>query len=146
MSGSGSRRPHGLRAYAGSMLVVGVVGALAGAGASILGEGTGWSAIALNAAFFSVAMGAGLVGCVWWWRGIDEAAREAHKVAWWWGGTGGMAVGGVILLSIALPDEGALLLQGMSAEDIFTAGMVAVLGFQILGYTIAWAVWWLRHR
>lgn len=146
MNGSGSRKPHGLRAYAGTMLVTVVVAGVAGAGAAILGQGSGWSAIAINAAFFSVAMGAGLAGCVWWWRGIDEAAREAHKVAWWWGGTGGMAVGGVILLSIAMPDEGALLLQGMSDQDLFTAGMGAVAGCQVLGYTIAWAVWWLRHR
>ena len=146
MNGSGSRRPHGLRAYVGSMLVVIFVGALAGAGASILGQGTGWAVVAINAAFFSVAMAGAMAACVWWWRGIDEAAREAHKVAWWWGGTGGMAVGGVILLSIALPDEGALLLQGMSPQDLFTAGMGAVAGCQIIGYTVAWVIWWLRHR
>jgi hypothetical protein len=128
------------------MLATVVVAGIAGAGAAILGEGAGSAAMAINAAFFSVAMGAGMALCVWWWRGIDEAAREAHKVAWWWGGTGGMAVGGVIVLSIVLPDEGAALLEGMSGQDLFAAGMAALAGSQIIGYTVAWVGWWLWHR
>lgn len=140
------RRPLGLRAYAGTMLATVLVAGLAGVGAAVFGEGTGWGVFAINAAFFSVAMAAGMGLCIWWWRGIDEAAREAHKVAWWWGGTGGMAVGGVILLSLSLPEEGEVLLQGLSRQDIFATGMGAIVGCQILGYTIAWAVWWLRHR
>ncbi|MBB5747371.1 FtsH-binding integral membrane protein [Brevundimonas variabilis] len=146
MNQSRPRRPFGLRAYAGTMLATVVVAAIAGAGSAIFGEGSGWAAVGINAAFFTVAMAAGMTACVWWWRGIDEAAREAHKVAWWWGGSGGMAVGGVILLSVVLPDEGAALLEGLSGPDLFAAGMGAVAGCQVLGYTIAWAVWWLRHR
>lgn len=146
MSPAKPRRPFGLRAYVGSLLAVAFVGGLAGGGAAMLGEGAGRAAFGINVAFFTVAMAAAMGACIWWWRGIDEAAREAHKVAWWWGGTGGMAVGGVILLSLTLPEEGEALLEGASNQDLFAAGMAAVVGFQILGYTIAWAVWWLRHR
>ena len=146
MSKSRPRRPFGFRVYAGTMLATVVVGGIAGACAAILGGGPGWTSVAINAAFFSVAMGAGMALCVWWWRGIDEAAREAHKVAWWWGGTGGMAVGGVILLSVVLPDEGANLVKNMSGQDVFAAGMAALAGCQILGYTVAWVGWWLWHR
>jgi len=146
MSQTRPRRPFGLKVYAGTMLATMAVAGVAGAGAAIFGEGSGWAAFAINAAFFSVAMAAGLALCIWWWRGIDEAAQEAHKVAWRWGGTGGMAVGGVILLSIVLPEEGADLLEGLSSQDLFAAGMGAIAGCQVLGYTVAWAVWWLRHR
>lgn len=146
MNQSKPRRPFGIVAFAGSLLAAAVVAALAGIGAAAFGEGAGRAAFGINVAFFSLAMAGAMGACIWWWRGIDEAAREAHKVAWWWGGTGGMAVGGVILLSIALPDEGEVILQGLSRQDIFATGMVAIVGCQILGYTIAWAVWWLRHR
>ena len=146
MNQSKPRRPFGIRAFAGSLLVVAFLGAFAGGGAAVLGEGAGRAAFAVNVAFFSVAMAVAMGACIWWWRGIDEAAREAHKVAWWWGGTGGMAVAGVILLSLTLPEAGEALLEGASNQDLLAAGMVAVVGFQILGYTIAWAVWWLRHR
>ncbi|PZN99536.1 MAG: hypothetical protein DCF28_12910, partial [Alphaproteobacteria bacterium] len=79
MSKSRPRRPFGFRVYAGTMLATVVVGGIAGACAAILGGGPGWTSVAINAAFFSVAMGAAMALCVWWWRGIDEAAREAHK-------------------------------------------------------------------
>src|SRR5690606_7138164 len=37
-----------------------------------------------------------------WWRGLDEAAKEAHKWAWWWGGTLGFVVGGAAVVIAAL--------------------------------------------
>ncbi|MBX9460125.1 MAG: hypothetical protein KL785_02265 [Brevundimonas sp.] len=64
----------------------------------------------------SVTMAVALVGCVWWWRGIDEAAREAHKWAWWWGGSGGVLVGAIFLLTLTFSDEAATPVEvGVSA-------------------------------
>ena len=87
------RRPHGPGAYA---LVVGaslVLGGLAGAASAFFNDQPGPVGTAMTAALVTAAMAVGFTACVWWWRGIDEAAREAHKWAWWWGGSGGMAVG-----------------------------------------------------
>lgn len=38
----------------------------------------------------------------YWWRDLDEAAREAHKWAWWWGGNIGFIVGAAGFLIAAL--------------------------------------------
>ncbi len=146
MNTSRPRRPFGLGAYLGTMLATVVVAILAATGAAIFGDRPGWLGIGIHAAFIVVAMAAGMALCVWWWRGIDEAAREAHKSAWWWGGTGGMAVGGVVLLALILPEQGEAALEGASNQDLFAAGMGVIVTCQIVGYSLAWVVWWLRHR
>jgi hypothetical protein len=141
------KRPLGLGGYLASIGVIFVVAVLAGIGSAIFGDGPGLIGQIVTAAFISAAMAVGFVACLWWWRGIDEAAREAHKWAWWWGGSGGMAVGGVVFITLAWRDD-AQLPAGLGAEpvDIFAAGIMAVLLFQIAGYALAWAAWWLKHR
>lgn len=141
------RRPFGLGTYLLMLLVVGVIGGVVGGFAGVLGNVPGPLGLALTAAAVSAAMAVAFAGCVWWWRGIDEAAREAHKSAWWWGGSGGMAVGVIALTTVALRDDGAIPMGvGLSAPDLVSGGMWTILLFQLAGYSIAWAVWWLKHR
>jgi hypothetical protein len=142
------KRPLGLGGYVLTFGVTALVAALAGIGSATFGDQPGAVGLGLTIAMISVAMAVGFAACLWWWRGIDEAAREAHKWAWWWGGSGGMAVGGVVLLSLMARDDATPLPAGIGpdAGDVFVAGMLAVLLFQLAGYVIAWAGWWLKHR
>jgi len=141
-------RPHGPAAYVLALGASIILGGLAGIGSAFLGDQPGPVGIALTAAMISAAMAGGTAGCIWWWRGIDEAAREAHKWAWWWGGTGGMALGAVVLLTLMFrPDENLLTSAlGSSPADTFFAGMMSIVLFQLAGYALAWAGWWLKHR
>lgn len=142
------KRPLGLGGYVGTMGVTLVVALLAGLGSAIVGDQPGPVGLALTVAMISAAMAVGLAACLWWWRGIDEAAREAHKWAWWWGGSGGMAVGGIVLLTLMSRADTQPLPAGVGTDpaDIFVTGMMAVLLFQLAGYALAWAGWWLKHR
>ena len=142
------KRPHGPGVFIAVLTVSLVLGGLAGLGIAFLGDQPGPVGVALTAAMISAAMAAGLAGCVWWWRGIDEAAREAHKWAWWWGGTGGMAVGAVLLMTLMMRAQDVPVPAGFGsrAADIFVSGMMSILLFQMAGYTLAWAGWWLKHR
>ena len=85
---------------------------------------------------------------VLWWNTLDEAAREAHKWAWWWGSTGGLAVGGVAVITlVGSAGSGAVLAAlGPDPVDILLAGGLACALFQIIGYALAWAGWWLARR
>lgn len=83
-----------------------------------------------------------------WWNTLDEAAREAHKWAWWWGSTGGLAVGGVAVITLAASgvSGSVLAVLGSDPVDILLAGGLACALFQIIGYALAWAGWWLVRR
>jgi hypothetical protein len=140
------RRPLGLGGYAATLGFTTVVAALAGIGSTIFGDQPGPIGLALTIAVISAAMAVGFAACLWWWRGIDEAAREAHKWAWWWGGSGGMAAGGVVLLTLMSRADTQPLPAGVDASEMFVTGMMAVLLFQLAGYALAWAGWWLKHR
>lgn len=123
-------------------LAIGMVGGL-GVGFSELAQGVWRFWIALAAA--GLAMAVGLLLCVGWWRQIDEAAREAHKWAWWCGGNIGLASGCVLML--ALMYQGDVIGWGQaSAADALSAGMAVMLLFPLVGYGVAWAVWWLQRR
>lgn len=148
MSQSGNpKRLRGLSGYAAAMGIT-LLGALvAGIAGGLLADLPGPVGLGLTVASISVAMAIGFAACLWWWRGIDEAAREAHKWAWWWGGSGGMAVGLVVLITLTWRDDAALLpAPGLEVADVFAAGVFAILLFQVAGYTLAWAGWWLKHR
>ena len=142
------KRPLGVRAFALAMGATLVLGGLAGAASAFLGDQPGPVGTAVTAALVTAAMAAGFMVCAWWWRGIDEAAREAPKWAWWWGGSGGMSVGSVLLLTLMLRAEEQPLPAGFGSNpaDIFVSGMMCILLFQMAGYTLAWAGWWLKHR
>ena len=141
------KRPFGLGTYILVIVAVGFVGGLAGAARGLIGNQPGMLGLILTAGIMSAAMAIAVAACVWWWRGIDEAAQEAHKWAWWWGGSGGVIVGAVVLLTLTFGEEAATPVEvGASAPDLIAGGMFAILLFQLAGYSIAWAAWWLRHR
>jgi len=83
---------------------------------------------------------------LYWWRGLDEAAKEAHKWAWWWGGNLGLVGGGAVVIAAA---NGADLLPAQAPHSdaaMVAVGVVGVLVAQVLGYTIAWCGWWMARR
>jgi len=58
-----------------------------------------------------------------------------------------MALGAILVLTLSLRDEDVSVLgiEG-GAADLVSGGVLAILLFQMAGYGIAWAVWWLKHR
>ncbi|WP_244286750.1 hypothetical protein [Caulobacter radicis] len=86
--------------------------------------------------------------CVRWWRVADEAAREAHKWSWYWGGTAGLALAAVpFILLHTMPRIAEVLLPvGMSTPQAVVFGMALLGGFQLVGYGLFWAGWWLARR
>ena len=82
-----------------------------------------------------------------YWARIDEAAKEAQKSAWLWGGSAGMAVGfvadGVLSLPQVYPEvRGAVLHLGGA---LLVGGAVVAVG-AVIGFLIAWAIWWGARR
>lgn len=136
---------HPLARY-GAVLGVGLVaGGVAGgtAGAvSVLGPDS-IAGAALIAVVTSAAMALALWVSLRWWRGLDEAAQEAHKWAWWWGASIGMALSGVALFTMIYGAPGRL---GGDPADILLGGAAIVALFQLAGYGVAWIVWWLKRR
>jgi hypothetical protein len=84
---------------------------------------------------------------LYWWRSLDEAAKEAHKWAWWWGGNLGFIVGGAAVVIAAL--NGVHLLPARVPHTdaaLIAAGLIAALAAQAVGYTFAWCGWWVARR
>jgi hypothetical protein len=102
-----------------------------------------WASLAV----FAVAIVAAFGSTAVWWRGIDEAAREAHKSAWYWGGCAGLAVGFAVIVALPiLHAEPPLLLNLKSSPSgYFFSGALGVVFTQIAGYAAAWAFWWARR-
>ena len=143
-----SFKPLGIR---GALLVFAVslgLGLIGGVLGVILSGQPGVAGFAMTAVMLALVMAAALSICVWWWRHLDEAAREAHKWAWFWGGTSGMAVGAVLLMVLSLRREEVVLPQwaGETPPELLLNGMMAILLFQLAGYGLAWAWWWLGRR
>jgi len=135
-----------LRRY-GAVMGVGVLevmaaGAVAGLVSATADEASLGGA-ALIAAAVALAMAAALWACVRWWKGLDEAAQEAHKWAWWWGSTVGLCFAGVILMTLLY---GAGDLGEAPIKSILMLGTAIVTGCQMVGYSVAWAAWWFRRR
>jgi len=83
-----------------------------------------------------------------WWSRVDEAVREAHKTAWYWGGS--IALVPVMgLAAILLFDHSGVSLDRLAAVPgdggLILTGIVATLGFQLVGYGLFWAGWWLSR-
>jgi len=135
---------RGPAAFAVRMGMAVAVGLLAGVGSQVFGAMPGLLGLALTVAVNAVAMLLALVICIQWWRGIDEAAQEAHKWAWWWGGCSGMAAGAVLLLTaLARKTER---IDDFNAGEILAMGMFLMLICLIIGYCIAWVAWWAKRR
>lgn len=84
-----------------------------------------------------------------WWRGADEAVREAHKWSWFWGGSVGMVLTFALLGADAVFDGAWLspFLNGtLTLADAFRGGIFMVLSLMTAGYVIVWALWWLKRK
>ena len=129
-------------------LVLGLLGVLAASRAGWIEALPGELAVT---GVYAVGM---MAGAMWvgaaWMRSIDEAAREAHKAAWYWGGSGGMCVGGVLLILASQgPWRDILAGQigaGQEPLDYMAAGALLMLAPMLLGYTLVWGWWWLARR
>lgn len=94
-------------------------------------------------------MGAAMVYSIRWWRGVDEAVRQAHSWAWYWGGSTGLAFVGIFYMASVFTDGEV---SRRLVEMLGVAGREVELGVGIatvpmlFGYGIAWVIWWLRHR
>lgn len=138
------RRRLGYLSMLGVSLLVGmVVGGLS----ALIDAFGGAAADPLRIALLALSIMAVVWVCIAWWRDADEAVREAHKWAWYWGGSTGMAC--VILLfalstweviDVTLPP------LGNGPGDLIMTGVALTVGAQGIGYLVAWAAWWLRHR
>lgn len=88
---------------------------------------------------------------IWYWKTIDETAKEAHKFSWYWGSTFGICLI-AILCVVSLSGLNSmhlfawLLPENPSADDVFFSGVYATVLTQIVCYSILWAFWWLRMR
>ena len=135
-----------LRRYGAVMGVCVLAGMAAGAVAGVVSATSDEASLggaALIAAAVALAMAAALWACFRWWKGLDEAAQEAHKWAWWWGSTVGLCFAGVILMTLLY---GAGDLGEAPIKSILMLGTAIVTGCQMVGYSGAWAAWWLRRR
>lgn len=84
---------------------------------------------------------------LYWWRGLDEAAREAHKWAWWWGGNLGFVVGGAAVVIAALAGIDLLPARAPHTDAALIAlGVAAAFAAQAVGYGVAWCFWWMARR
>lgn len=84
-----------------------------------------------------------------WWRNIDEAAREAHKWSWYWGGSAGLS--GVLVLFFLVNMTGGsfgrdtIVSAGLAGREL-ELGMATGAVLPVIGYAIAWVIWWWRRR
>jgi hypothetical protein len=143
-----SMKPLGLKGVAIMFGLVMLIGFVGGLGSAFLADQPGTAAFWTTVAFTTVMMAAVLGVSFWWWSRLDEAAREAHKWAWYWGGSTGMLVGLVLMLMLTTrPGDIAIPASlGEAPADLVAAGMIMILGFQLIGYGLAWVWWWLGRR
>lgn len=95
----------------------------------------------------------GLVFACLWVASVDEAARQAHYIAWYWGGSAGLCVSILCLVATTLQPaflEPLVRIASYSPETgvwiSFTSGLLIGLVPASLGYVIWWAMVWLRRR
>ncbi len=87
-----------------------------------------------------------MVFACFWMAALDEAAQQAHYIAWYWGGTAGIMVSMLLFVAVALrPAAFEPVLAVLGVPYSFAAGIAAGLLPPSLGYAIWWAVLWLRR-
>ena len=141
-----SMKPLGLKGVAVLFGLVLLIGFFGGLGSGFLADRPGSGAFWTTVAFTTVMMAAILGVSFWWWSRLDEAAREAHKWAWYWGGSSGMLVGLVLMLVLTTRPADIAIPASQTPADLVGAGMIIILSFQLVGYGLAWAWWWLGRR
>jgi hypothetical protein len=89
------------------------------------------------------------------WRRLDETGRTAHSSAWFWGGSTALFLAMVaVMLTILIPGfERPLVafVDGWSKKHPagqmgFIFGVLAAAMAQVIGYFIAWMIWWGKRR
>jgi hypothetical protein len=104
-------------------------------------------AIAISQIMMGVWLVAGILAVWLYWRRIDEAAQEAQKSAWLWGGGFGMVAGWIADMVMSLPGvypSVRHLVLNLGGALIVGGGLVAVGA--VVGFLIAWAIWWGARR
>lgn len=95
---------------------------------------------ALTCALLSVVFAA------FWMAALDEAAQQAHYIAWFWGGNVGMMLSMVAFVTVALrPDLLNESLSALSPAQTLAFGIAIGLVPAVVGYAIWWAILWLRR-
>ncbi|MEM1381074.1 MAG: hypothetical protein AAGH41_10670 [Pseudomonadota bacterium] len=92
-----------------------------------------------------------LPATILYWRSLDELAREAHKSSWYWGGSLGLvATLPVLIVFIETIRRDGLDLKELEPEIAMLMGvsgtLIVVLGGMLLGYLLAWGIFWFRKR
>jgi hypothetical protein len=78
----------------------------------------------------------------------DEAVHEAHKWSWFWGALGGLVIIVVPLMLSFHLENGQVYRRYLAlapGNELFL-GMFTVLLPMVVGYGVAWVIWWLRRR
>lgn len=146
MSASPPKRRRPL-SYLAILGLSALLGGGVGLGEILIDQFGGTYTPVLRAVLLAFAILVGLVLCIRWWQGADEAVREAHKWAWYWGGSSGIAVV-VVLFVLSSWDVITLNIApyGDGPDGLLLSGSALTLSIMLAGYLIAWAAWWLRHR
>lgn len=97
-----------------------------------------------------VIIGLGVV-TLYYWRLLDETAREAHKFSWYWGSSLGIFFALLICLAALVGvDVYSPVIQWYGVpetfDQIFLLGGLSILVLQVIGYLLVWTFWWLRMR
>ncbi|WP_295189744.1 hypothetical protein [uncultured Brevundimonas sp.] len=142
-----SIKPLGAPGLFGMVVVLFVLGLIGGLGSGFLSDVPGIGGLIGSGVVLIAVMVAVLLVTIWWWRRLDEAAREAHKWAWYWGGSAGMVIGlsAILTLTTRDVDLARFLPADVNAGDLIVGGMMSILLFQLVGYTLAWVWWWLAR-
>ena len=95
------------------------------------------------------ALGFALLGMVFacfWVVALDEAAQQAHYIAWFWGGNAGLLLSMMVFVAAVLaPQAFEPVLSVLGGDETFAAGIVVGVLPAVIGYAIWWAVLWLRR-
>ena len=97
--------------------------------------------VGLGALLFAAAH----VGFLWYWRGLDEAARAAHKDAFFWGGLAAIYLIALAMLVLRFEPE-LLPIAPATPGAAFALGMATSIFVFVTVALAAWGVWWLRRR
>lgn len=126
-------------AQAATLFVVGLAAGLAAAAPDSV----------LSPAVRVVVIAGSLAAAAWigavYWRTLDEVAREAQKWGWYWGGTTGLVVA-AILVGIFPDRVVAWAGTQLSQTDLVLLTGQLIIGVQLIGFLVGWAVWWWRRR
>ena len=138
---SGREQRHRLK-----VMVIFAVSILAGVGLGMLTiADPGGAPLWMLPATAAAVLGLALVLTVYYWRQLDETARAAHLEAFFWGGLVGMSLALIAAAGLyAYRDEIAF--PGGSAAGAAALGLYGGMLCIIVGYSLAWVIWWLRRR